>query len=200
MGYSHGTKWNEETIEKAIYEIMEIAKITHFPTRSTIRKITGNEALTNALRRHGGTRYWANKLQLEIKPCESRLGDEAELACMAFLSVNYGYDCEQTPVRYPYDILVNKNIKVDVKCSNLFHGKNGDFYTFNLGKSKPTCDIFVCYCIEEHHIEKVYVIPSCVLSGKTQLSLGVTKSKYEVFKNRWDIFEEYNAFLTSLTV
>lgn len=194
MGYSHGTLWNDKMIEAKLKEVMKTAKITTFPTHSLMKEITGNEALSNAVSKHGGSTYWAKKIGAEIKPCESKLGYEYECECMNLLIQKFGYDCELTRKKYPYDILVNGNIKVDVKCSNLYHGQEGSYYTFNLEKSKPTCDIYVCYCLADKQVDRVYVIPSCVLSGKTQLSIGVNKSKYNKYMGKWEIFLHYDEF------
>lgn len=58
-------KWNDEAIENAIKEVVKIAKINSMPTHSLMKKITGNEALSNAVSKHGGSKYWADKLGLE---------------------------------------------------------------------------------------------------------------------------------------
>lgn len=193
MGYAHGTQWNADLIEKSIKDVVEKSKTGYFPTHSIIKEVTGNCALTNAIRRHGGTHYWAEKLGLEIKPCESRFGEKFELLCMDKLR-ELGFKCEKMPVRYPYDILVDDCIKVEVKSGNLYHGKTGDFYTFNLEKVNPTCDIFFCYCLEGNGIDKVYVIPSFILGGKKQLSIGKSRSKYDVFREDWGVFDKYTRF------
>lgn len=197
MGYAYGIKWDNSKIENEIQAVMRKANITCMPTHSLIRSITGSYALTNAIRRSGGTRYWANKLNLDIKHCESELGYLFENECMNQLSL-LGYDCEIAKAGYPYDVMVNKNIKVDVKCSQLYRGKEGNFYTFNLEKKMPTCDVFICYCINEDKIQKTYIIPSCVTSGKCQLSIGVKQSKYDQYKDNWGIIKNYDDFYNSL--
>lgn len=193
MGYAHGKKWNVDLIECAIKYVMRKAKISTFPTHSQMTTITGNTALANAVSKNGGSHYWSEKLGLEIKPCESKFGEEFELKCMNQLK-HYGYRCEKMPVRYPYDLLVENNVKTEIKCGNLFHGKTGDYYTFNLGKQKPTCDIFVCYCLENNEIRKIYIIPSSVLSGKTQLAIGKYSSIYDSYFYAWSYFQEYADF------
>jgi hypothetical protein len=193
MGYSHGTSWSKELIEKTLTDIVAKHKMDTFPTHTQMHEMTGSMALLNAVRRSGGTRYWAEYLGLEIKPSESKLGEEYELKCMEQMK-HFGYRCEKMPDRYPYDLLVENNIKVDVKCGNLFKGENGEYYTFNLEKKSPTCDLFVCYCIEGGKVEKVMVIPSCKLSGKTQLAVGKNVSKYDKYIGRWDYFGLYNEF------
>lgn len=197
MGYSHGQKWNDKKIKQSIFNVMKTAKIETFPTHSLMKEVTGNEALSNAISKHGGSKYWAEKLGIEIKKCESKFGYEFECECIVYLTT-LGYECELTKARYPYDILANNNIKIDVKSGHLYHGEQGNFYTFNLEKEKPTCDIFVCYCIEDNEIKKVYVIPSCVVSGKTQLSIGVKHSKYDRYIDNWTIFKKYKIFYESL--
>ena len=197
MGYSHGKKWSDEMIEQEIMKVIQTAKINSFPTHSLMHEVTGNLSLSNAISKHGGTRYWANRLGLEIKTCESKIGFEYECECMSYLAA-LGYDCELTKARYPYDVIANGNIKIDVKCSNLYHGRQGNFYTFNLEKAMPTCDVFVCYCVDNGKTQKIYVIPSCVLSGKTQLSIGENKSKYDRYIDNWTIIKKYQAFYEDL--
>lgn len=193
MGYTHGIEWNEELIEKAIKNVVEEAKISTFPTRSQMETMTGSTALLNAIRRHGGTRYWAERLGLEMKPSESKLGEEYELICMQYIK-HLGYRCERTPARYPYDLLAERNIKVDVKCGNLYKGQQGEYYTFNLEKAMPTCDIFVCYCLDNNTVTKTYVIPSSVLSGKTQLSISKKQSKYDIYYEAWGFLRIFDEF------
>lgn len=197
MGYAYGTQWTNEMIESAIKEVMKIANINTMPTHSLMKEITGNNALSNVVRRHGGSKYWADKLGFETKSCESKFGYEFECECLNYLTL-LGYDCELTKARYPYDILADRNIKIDVKSSNLYSCSNGSFYTFNLEKEMPTCDVFVCYCIKNSKIHKIYIIPSCVLSGKTQLSIGENNSKYDRYIDNWTILKQFKAFYEDL--
>lgn len=197
MGYSHGKKWNDAEIEKEIKRVMEKAKIQTMPTRSLMDEITGSMALSSKVSRTGGTKGWAERLGIEIKPCESKLGYEYECKCMNILQ-EMGYDCELTKVRYPYDIIADNNIKIDVKVGNLYHSNKGNFYTFNLEKKHPTCDLFICFCLNEDNTDKIYVIPSCVLSGKKQLSIGEHKSKYDRYIDSWQYVNIYNCFYEKL--
>lgn len=193
MGYTHGIKWDRDSIEIAIKAVMSTAKIDTFPTRTLIRQITGNEALGCAISRNGGTQYWAKRLGVEMKRCESKMGHEYECMCKRYLTI-MGYNCEFTSARYPYDILVNDNIKIDVKSGKLHQYENGKFFTFNIEKEMPTCDIYVCYCVNKNDVDRVYVIPSCIISGITQLSIGEKTSKYDRFIDNWNIVQDYQEF------
>ena len=197
MGHTYGEKWDNSKIENGIREVMHKAMVSNMPTHTEIFKVTGNHSLQNAIKRNGGVRYWAKKMNLNIKSCESELGYEYENECVRQLS-ELGYSCELARTRYPYDVMVNGNIKVDVKCGHLYRGKTGSFYTFNIEKRMPTCDIFVCYCIDDEKIKKTYIIPSCVTSGKCQLTIGENHSKYDQYINNWGIFKGYDEFYKSL--
>lgn len=137
-------------------------------------------------------------MNLEIKKCESRLGDNYEMICANYLQERFCYKVIQTAPRYPYDLLVENALKIDVKVGKLYTSKvNSKFYTFNLEKSNQTCDIFVCYCLDQSgKEEKILIIPSYVISGITQLSVG-KKSRYDKYINRWDIIEKYVSFIKS---
>lgn len=50
---------------------------------------------------------------------------------------------------FPYDLLVDDCVKIDVKASNLYRGPNGDFYTFNLEKPYATCGIYILFALPE---------------------------------------------------
>ncbi len=198
MGHSHGRKWTNEDIANGIKEVMEKANIKTFPSHTLMKEITGNDALTNAVSRHGGSRKWAVMLGLEMKPSESEYGREYELRCIETLTNILYLNCELTPPRYPYDVLAESNIKIDVKVGRLYRGKSGSFYTFNLEKEKPTCDIFVCYCVDGTRDNTVFIIPSCVLSGKTQLSIGEIISKYDNYIDCWELVNTYKSFYANM--
>ena len=169
MAYSHGQKWSEEKIVEALLFMIDKCGMNTMPTHS------------------------------EIKECESKFGDQLEDYCVLQIQEKLGLDGEKTKPRYPYDILVNRSVKVDVKVSRLFNNYgNSKYYTFNLEKKDQTCDIFVFYCINQNdEIERTFVIPSTVLSGKTQLAVGES-SMYDKYIDQWRFISDYNKFMTEL--
>lgn len=197
MGYSHGTKWNDELIQKRIEIVMDKVGITTMPTQSMTTEVFGNTSLNDAISRSGGFIFWANKLGLEHMGTETILGRNFEIYCNMFIQDKFDVNVEEMPPRYPYDLLVGNNIKVDVKVSKMYNNTI-KMYTFNLEKRFPTCDIFVAYCIDDNkNIVKTYVIPSAILSGITQLSVGIDKSKYDIYLDKWDIVDKYAKFYAS---
>lgn len=198
MGYAHGTQWNYEKVKGALQDLLKKEKLTYMPTAKQVREFMGNSSLVDAISRHGGYVFWAKELDLPLQRGDTNLGREYELYCMEYLVNEFGFACEQMSIKHPYDLLVG-DIKVDVKCANLYKTpKNAYFYTFNLEKRSPTCDIFVCYCLGENGIAKTYVIPAVMLSGKCQLSVGEKTSVYDKYLDRWDLFEKYNEFYENI--
>lgn len=199
MGYTHGIEWSEELVIEKLKEVIEHLDLKTFPTKTEIISYFHNRALVAKIARYGGVKYWANRLGLPLKDCESKMGEKYEQMCLSKLQ-ELGFNVETMKARYPYDLAVNSHIKVDVKSGFLFKTKvNSSYYTFNLEKSFPSCDIFVVYCLnEDDTIRKTYVIPSVFLFGLTQLSMGVNNTKYEKFVDRWDYFDTYNKFYENL--
>lgn len=200
MGYAHGVRWDEDLITKKLLCIVETLGIYHFPTHSEMVGFYGNHSLAVAVSRNGGSRHWANKMNLPIKECESEVGNDFELYAMQDIEKNTGLVSKKMKPRYPYDIATSNHIKVDVKVSYpSMYGSGGVTNTFNLEKKNPTCDIFILYCLKENgSIYKTLVIPSCFLAGKTQVGVGLL-SKWDVFENQWRFFREYAEFYYNLT-
>lgn len=187
--------WNEEKIEEKILYMVGKTKQTTFPTHTEINDFFGDYRLSNAIRRHGGTKYWAQKTGMEIKNCESKFGDCYEEKFMDDVLRILDFQSDRCKVRYPYDVLVEGVAKVDVKSSNRIFAHGFQMYTCNLEKDYQTCDFYVVYCINGENLDKVYVLPSFLMTGKTQFSVGVMSSKYDVFIDRWDLIKDYVEFV-----
>lgn len=196
MGYTHGIKWSDELICTELKEVMRILGINTMPTHSQMDEVFGSEALTNAVVHHGGTMRFAKLIGAEIKECESKFGDKYENLCAKEISDRYGFVVEKMKPRYPYDLLVDGSVKVDSKVSKLYvnNKKKISFYTFNLEKKNPTCDVFVCYCINNNdQIVKTIIIPSSAVTGQTQLSTGVS-GRWDKYINNWDLIQRLAEF------
>ncbi len=187
-------KWNEEKIINALTVMVKATKQKTMPTHTEINNFYGDYKLTNAIRRHGGTRYYAHLLGLEIKECESQFGEIYEDTFISDLHNKLGLTGVKTIPRYPYDVLVEDAVKIDVKASKPYSHKKYKWYSCNLEKKQQTCDIFVIYCIDNENT-KLYIIPAAVLSGKSQFSIGTQTSMYDKYLNRWDIISDYVAFM-----
>lgn len=184
------SRYSEEWLIKEIGKVQQALNIKHMPSRSECETVTKRTTLVNVIVRTGGFRFWANRLGLPMKNCETEVGYAYEIKAQEQLK-KMGYKAELTPVKFPYDILVDDVTKIDVKASNLYHCPSGSsWYTFNLEAIFPKSDFLVAYCIENEAIKKTYVIPSHIMVGKSQLSLGA-KTVYDKYLNKWELIEEH---------
>ncbi|QIB68245.1 hypothetical protein Ami103574_02475 [Aminipila butyrica] len=198
MGYTHGKRWNKELIVSGIMEIKKYYGLDRMPTRKEIENFCMDTALTNKISKTGGFAQYAKELGLEIKESESKLGIYFENYVLKLLQ-RRGYDVELTTIRYPYDLLVNGRVKIDVKVSRSIVNKAGEYYTFNLEKKQQTCDVYIAVCINNSkEVQKVYVIPANVMKGKTQLSIGLNNSKYDCYLNKYRIIRTLDTAMRQL--
>ena len=197
MGYVQGIKWNNELIKAKIYEVMGVLEIKRMPSASETELVLQNSSLSNKIAKTGGFYSWAKRLKLEIKHTETSTGKEYESKLSWYL-IDKGYEVKQMSVKHPYDLLVNESIKIDVKAARRYYYNNkGYMYSFNMEKVDASCDLYVCYCINDLDlIEKVLVIPGRDIKS-TQLSIG-KNTVYEKYVNRWDLLEQYDKFYKQL--
>ncbi|WP_392446148.1 hypothetical protein [Clostridioides difficile] len=193
MGYTHGIKWDDESIEKSILKVARSLQVHRMPSNEEIKSVMGNYSLSNKISRSGGFKYWASKLNLDMKNSETKLGTKWEFHIKSRLE-EFEYKVEKMSTRHPYDLLVNGNIKIDIKVSNYYLGSSCKYHTFNLEKKYHNCDIFICVGLNETDIPvKILVIPSKYLMGIRQLSVGI-KSKYDKFNYKYKYIKEYDNF------
>lgn len=188
-------RWTNAKIENEIKNVMSALNISRMPSASEIKNVTNSNGLAIKITRTGGFKFWSNKLKLENKNSETKLGNDYEILVENILN-DKGYIVEKMTTKHPYNLLINNNIKVDIKVSRYYKPLNNKFkyHTFNLERKYHNCDIFICIGLNENNkIEKLLVIPSKYVMEINQLSVGVN-SKYDKFKDKWGYIEKYSYF------
>lgn len=195
MGYTHGFKWTDETIENKIHEVMKVLDIDRMPSTSETELITSDSSLSNKIARTGGFKKWANKLGFDLKKSETQLGHKFEDKAKILIE-NHGYVAEQMSNNCPFDILVN-DIRVDVKSARAYISKGCRVHTVGINKKYATCDLYLIFALDENeNIERTFIIPGCDLRV-TSMNFG-KNSIYNIYLNRWDLFKKYNDFYNNL--
>jgi hypothetical protein len=198
MGYTHGTQWTEEKLQKRILDAINELQIDHMPTRSEIFSLRFNDPLHNGIVRNGGYDYWAKRLGLKVKDSESKLGWLYEEIAAKELE-NHGYTVSHMSRKYPYDLLINEFVKIDVKVGKPWLLRSSRVHTFGINKKNPVCDVYMVFALNEQgDTERLFIIPSFELK---LISMCIGKdSKYNKFINRWDLIDKYDQFYKSLAV
>lgn len=198
MDYSSRRKWTLDEIKERVLEVVNAEGLMRMPSRSECEDYYNNTSLTNAVSRHIGWYALAKELSLPIKDSETYFGKMHEELAQKELSA-MGYDVHRMSQNFPYDLLVNGCVKVDVKASRLYKGKMGNFYTFNLEKPFCTCDIYMLYCVNDDGSSKdILIVPSKFVAFNTQISVGETKSIYHKYSHRWDYIQIFCDFNSSV--
>lgn len=198
MGYTHGTKWTDELIKEKIYEVMSALGIDRMPSRRECSEYFRDEALSNAISRRKGWYALASELDLSVKKSETYFGKKQEQIAQEELIV-MGYEVQRMPQNFPYDLLVNDCVKIDVKGSRLYRGPNGDFYSFNIDKPFCTCDVYVLYLLDDDAAQNdVLIIPSKFIPSITQVSVGKMQSKYYKYSGKWEYISDFVEFLETV--
>lgn len=198
MGYAHGNRWTIDKIQEALLFMIESEDMDRMPTRSEVEQFYGNHCLTNAISKRIGWYELADMLNLPIKMSETTFGKEQELAVLEDLASMGHYVCRM-PQNFPYDLLVDGSVKIDVNASRLYKGDNGSFYSFNLEKPFCTCDIYILRLLSplDGSVTSL-IVPSKDVPQNTQISVGAKASKYYRYKNKWDYVDQYSDFFKSI--
>lgn len=193
MAYTHGEKWNDEKIKNGILNTMTYFEIDRMPSKTEVDSCTNSFGLSTVISKRGGFKYWADKLGLEMKRSETGLAKKYENFIFELLE-SKGYNVTKMSMRHPYDLLINDNIKIDVKVAKPYVSKiNSIYHTFNLEKRNPTCDIYIAVALNfDSTIDRLFIIPSKYLK-LTQLSVG-KDSMYNKYVNYWDCLITYDNF------
>lgn len=190
MGYTHGERWTKDLVIGGVLEVVGSLGVNRMPSRHECNEYFGDTRLTNVISKHYGWYKLAEELSLPVKRSETEFGKRCERIAAAALTAR-GFGVVQMAQNYPYDLLVNDCVKVDVKASRLYDCKNGRFYSFRMGKAYATCDIYILLEIDEEGMpSRTMIVPSSVVMSNRQISVGEHGSKYHRFTDRYDLIEK----------
>lgn len=198
MGYTHGSKWNDEIAIETILSVKDTLGVNYMPTNSEFKLILGNSKLVSWLNKNGRRARLKSELCLPDKPSCSLTGDVNEWYIINVLK-DMGYTAEKTQPRHPYDILVNGVVKIDVKSANPIPSKvkKMNEFVFAINNREPKCDLMVFVTVFSETNKEIYVIPSHLIK-QSQLGIGES-SKYDIYKNRFDYIPKYINFYETIT-
>lgn len=195
MNREEKTHWTQDKILLYVKACMSATGLTRMPSRSELSEYYGNDKLTNAIRRFPGGYYKiAEILNIEMKESETQFGKYGEDLATKLLE-EHGFAVERMSTRYAYDLYVNGSVKVDVKTARLSKTSGTAFYySFNLEKRFPTCDVYFLITKNEDG-ESVYIVPASI--NQTQIGIGEKKTKYIKYQDRYDIIADMSKAFAS---
>ena len=199
MGYTHGKRWTDDDIKREVRMAMDFMQINRMPSRSELLSVSGDNSLVSKIgKRPGGWYGLAHELGLQVKSSDTQTGKTNE-SVVEKLLIEKGFSVTKMSQNFPYDLLVDECVKIDVKSSKLYRGTQGNFYSFNLEKRYATCDVYVLLTLDDDGFaNKFYIVPSVFVISNTQISIGEISSKYNKYIDRWDYITNLSEYFTKL--
>ena len=166
------------------------------PSNNEVIEMTGSYALANAIQKNGGYEYWANRLGLERKHSETKVGIEYERKVAEMLRKG-GHNVQETTIKHPYDLLVDGCVKVDVKVASTSLTRGSKVHAYRIAKRQHTCDFYICCEVDTGGI---YVIPANMVTGQVQIEMGLNSQKYNHYKGAFYLIDDAVQFYQSLVI
>ena len=190
-------KWTDENIMQGIAAIAEQFEPKRMPTNREVINASGGYALSNAIQKHGGYEYWAKRMGLKQVRSDTKMGIECERKVASILR-DAGHNVEETSVKYPYDLLVDDCVKIDVKTANESSVHGYPVYSYRIAKPQQTCDFYIC--CEKSEKENMFVIPAHICKGQKQIVMGRETEKYSYYRNAFFLIDDTVNHYKSLAI
>lgn len=169
------TRWTDDMVADRIRGIA--SKTGVFPSISFLRE-SGQNDLACQITRRGGSFAWADRLGLKREHSDSDTGWEGEVAVQGILEAEHFRVERQSAVRWPFDLLVNGVLRVDVKAARFatYGPCSGWFY--RIGKA-PQADLIALHQLDTG---TTYWIP-WVSVPTSNITISKDGGKWAPFRN-----------------
>lgn len=175
-------QWTFELLHSELITIC--AGLGHFPSRSELESLKRGD-IGNALCRHGGYKEWSKRCGYERRHSDSDTGWEGEAELIRLLS-SKGFRCQKSKgIRWPFDLIVNESVRVDVKTARKANYGICSGWFYRLGKYVQA-DIVALYRSDR---DDCFLIPWYVCPA-TNITISESRSTYAAFLNNFELLIE----------
>lgn len=153
--------------------------------------LTNKELAVELGKSEGTVSRYRSSVRHKLDGGNALIGSVAEEMVLKILREN-GIECKLMPHKHKFDILVNKNIRVEVKSAwrkTESPSRKGisPAYKFNVKKEKNISDYFIFFIVET---KDIFIVPSNLMEGRDNVVISYPVyghySKYEQYHNRFD--------------
>lgn len=198
MGNAKIRKWTDDRVREAVMEVHDALLLDRMPTKRECDSHYQNSCLSSIIGKRYGWHNLANQMGLPIKDSESGFGKLYEAKATDILR-SMGFEVERMSYRYPYDLLLNSCVKLDVKASKLYREDMRSYYSFCIDKPFATCDFYLLMTLDDDGtINRKMVVPSNMVFSNSQISVGEHKSRYHQYTDRFDLLGTASDFWSGL--
>lgn len=175
------TTWTNELLMDRLRPICE--QLGYFPSTQDLRGLGRNDIAVQVSRR-GGFVHWSGIMGYERRPSDTDTGWLGEKQFASLLTQS-GYEVTTAGTKSPFDLLVNRVLRIDVKSARaVAYGNNSPCWYYRVGKY-PQADIVVFYQLDTNSF---YALPwwECPVTNITFNSNG---GKYRWRLNDWNVID-----------
>jgi hypothetical protein len=145
------TNWSEELIIEHLKQIT--SSLDFFPTNNFLVEI-GRGDLANAISRHGGWKFFSEKLKLPLTNSDTLTGWKAEDSTEKWL-LSLGYKVDKQKTRSHFDFLLDNSLRIDVKGASYAEYGPSCGWFYRMGKV-ITSDVVICRRMD---LDDYYIFP-----------------------------------------
>lgn len=172
-------KWNEAKVAQQILENYNATG--RFPTCSFLKE-SGQNALSCEIVRTGGFLKWSERLGISRQHSDSDTGWSGEIDVAEILKQNGLESKRSENVKWPFDLLVEGVLRVDVKTAKYATYGHCSGWFFRIGKT-PQADLIALYQSDDKSIHWIpwNMVPS------TNVTITKTGKTYSCWKNNMEL-------------
>ena len=182
MASKHRSQWDDARFDSELRSVIEA--VNHFPTNSELRAM-GRLDLANQIARRGGFVSCAKVFgseRLKTASDTGWIGEEEATARLRYL----GFTVElRDGVKCPFDLLVDRVLRVDVKSARLFRYQHSCGWFYRIGKH-PQSDVILLWQLDTGEF---YAIPWFVCP-RTNVTISRDGGKYVAFRNNVTLIQD----------
>ena len=178
-------KWTNDMIA---HHTRRLSQGGFMPSCKELRRLGRND-LACAIARTGGLKAWAVRLGLQLQECDTTRGNRMESRVAQKLR-EQGHEVRLTTCKCPFDLLVDKAVRVEVKMARKYLPPNshgGGCYTFNFGSHSDTrvFDVAVLVCVDQDDAPTAfYLLPKDRCRETVTITAAPT---WEQYREKWDL-------------
>lgn len=175
-------RWTDEVFESEVKDVA--SALGHFPTVSELAAMKRRDLASEIIRR-GGFMRCAQVLGLTRIESDSDTGWEGERAAAQRLTELGFQVAVPGAVKCPFDMLIDKVLRVDVKSARLCRHQHTVGWFYRIGKH-PQADLILLWQLDE---AGYYALPWYVCP-RTNITISRYGGKYATFRNNDRVIRE----------
>lgn len=176
-------QWTDDLLKQELINVCKL--LGKFPSVSELKSLNRND-LQAAITKRGGILLWAKNLGFDRETSCSDIGWEGEKKVTEILSSRNFIVDTRTTVKSPYDLIIDKVARVDVKTTSYTEYGYSKGWFYRIGKYVQS-DFVLLY---QSDTNDLFVIPWIKVNA-SNITITKTGDTYTLYKNNFELLTNY---------